>query len=278
MKTTKYIASLMYFLVLLSLLFTTITFILGISSKVFNKDKIDTTLIKSNGKHSRINGNLVPVNMSLTIPDTITKYKRYSSMIYSCYPLEPKGKSKNIKNYQDILVVNKYRSNSNRFSTKENATAITSTHYNGSSKNPNLIINTDSPFINFLLSLRGFVTQLFWILELYFLMKIIKELAKDIYFSNTLLKNISKLGYIILVSQTIPLIYAHIDTNLFSSIEITPRVMENLKDTYIENITVRFYPKFDFNFYILFLGSTLVLLSKLVERGRALEEENELTI
>lgn len=199
-------------------------------------------------------------------------------MIYSYYPLEPKGKLKNIKNYHDILVVNKYRSNNSLFRANENSTFITNTHYNGSYKNPSLIINTDSTSINYLLLFRGFLTQLFWIFELYFLMRIIKELAKNIYFSDILLKNISKLGYIILVSQIIPLIYAYIDINLFSSIEITPRVMENLKDTYIENITVIFHPKVDFNFYILFLGATLVLLSKLIERGRALEEENELTI
>lgn len=278
MKSTKYIASCMYFVVLLTLIISVIYFIFGISNKILGKNEANSTIIINDKSHTHISGNLVPVNIRLTIPDTITKYKKYSSMIYSYYPMEPKGKSKSIKNYKDILVVNKYRNNSRRYGIKGESTFITNIKYNGSSKNPNLIINTDSPFINFLLSLRGFVTQLFWILELYFLMKIIKELAKDIYFSNTLLKNISKLGYIILVSQTIPLIYAHIDTNLFSSIEITPRVMENLKDTYIENITVRFYPKFDFNFYILFLGSTLVLLSKLVERGRALEEENELTI
>lgn len=75
MKTTKHITSLMYFLVLLSLLFTTVFFILRISSKIFNKDEINSTLIKSNGKNIRVSGNLVPVNISLTIPDTITEYK-----------------------------------------------------------------------------------------------------------------------------------------------------------------------------------------------------------
>lgn len=278
MKTTKYIASLMYFLVLLSLIITSIFFVLGILGKLLDKEEINSTLIKSNNKHNRISGNLVPVNIMLTIPDTITEYKRYSSMRYSYYPLEPKGKFKNIKNYKDILVVNKYISDKYLLRRNEESAVITSIKYNGSSKEPKLIINTDSSFINYLLLFRGFITQLFWIFELFFLMKIIKELAKDIYFSKILLRNISKLGYIILISQLIPLIYAYVDSNLFSSIEISPRVIENLKDTYIENITVRFYPKFDFNFYIVFLGSALILLSKLIERGKALEEENELTI
>jgi hypothetical protein len=278
MKTTKYIASFMYFMVLLCFIFSGIYFIHGISSKIFFKDEINSTFIKSNNKYSRISGNLVPVNLKLTIPDTITAYKRYSSMRYSCYPLEPKGKFKKIKNYKDILVVNKYISNKSPFFRNEESAVITSIKYNGSTKDPSLIINTDSSFINYLLLFRGFLTHLFWIFELYFLMKIIKELAKDIYFSKILLRNISKLGYIILISQIIPLIYAYIDTNLFWSIETTPRVMENLKETYIENISVAFFPKFDFNFYILFLGAVLVLFTKLVERGRALEEESELTI
>ncbi|MGO4772670.1 hypothetical protein ACEN2I_13480 [Flavobacterium sp. W22_SRS_FK3] len=113
---------------------------------------------------------------------------------------------------------------------------------------------------------------------MYFLALILKELAKEIYFSKILSKYIAKLGYLLLFSQLIPLIYTFIDVKLFGNVTIVPQILRSLRDTYFENIHVSFNPVIDVEMYIIFLGSVLVLLTKLIERGRVLEEENELTI
>ena len=59
---------------------------------------------------------------------------------------------------------------------------------------------------------------------------------------------------------------------------ISPQILASLQSTYFENISVLFNPTIDVNLYIILLGSILVLLTKLIERGRTLEEESELTI
>jgi hypothetical protein len=111
-----------------------------------------------------------------------------------------------------------------------------------------------------------------------FLALILRELAKEIYFSKSLSTYIKKLGYIFLLSQLIPLIYCFFDLNLFGNIIVEPQILASLQKTYFENIKVIFNPTIDVQFYAILLGSILVLLTKLIERGRSLEEENELTI
>ena len=141
-----------------------------------------------------------------------------------------------------------------------------------------LSIKTYDSFTNIILKLRSTFLFLFYILQMYFLVLILKEVAKEIYFSKVLSKYIAKLGYLMLLSQLVPVIYAFIDIKLFGNIRVQPQILESLKNGYFENIEVYFNPTIDTNIYIILLGTVLVLFTKLVERGRTLEEENELTI
>ncbi len=83
MKTTKYIASFMYFMVLLCFIFSTIFFIFRISNKIINQDEINSSNIKSNYKNLRINGNLVPVNLASTSSE---KLKLGAAIFTSPFP------------------------------------------------------------------------------------------------------------------------------------------------------------------------------------------------
>jgi vacuolar-type H+-ATPase subunit I/STV1 len=113
---------------------------------------------------------------------------------------------------------------------------------------------------------------------MYFLALILKEVAKEIYFSKVLSKHIAKLGYLMLLSELVTIIYAFFDIRLFGNIRVEPQILESLKNHYFQSIEVYFNPTIDTNIYIILLGVVLVLFTKIVERGRALEEENDLTI
>ena len=291
MKTTKYIASFLYFVVLFCFIVTTAYFIIAHSAIFFGKDgqyiyKYDdnswTTIGNKNSE-----GSLVPVKLTLRIPDSINISKDYfGTMIEDSYPninnlfLKENKKAQAINVYDICSAdMDDYHS----FGTDENGnyksrSTFQFIKYVNIGDYQFLSIKTYDSFTNIILKLRSTFLFLFYILQMYFLVLILKEVAKEIYFSKVLSKYIAKLGYLMLLSQLVPVIYAFIDIKLFGNIRVQPQILESLKNGYFENIEVYFNPTIDTNIYIILLGTVLVLFTKLVERGRTLEEENELTI
>lgn len=288
MKTTKFFASFLYFAVSTILFFTVTYFIIGISARFFGNDgqyigKIGGGTFFIGNKNSE--GSLVPVTLTLKIPDSIKMNQKYATPIAE--DTYPPVTNQFLKENKKVKAINLYdiTSTGESFFTIENGNYknrkpstfqfIKYEHYGDSQY---LKIKTTSTLTNIALILRGYLNSLFHFLEMFFLVLILKELSKEIYFSKILSKYISKLGYLLLFSQLIPLIYAFIDIKLFGIVMIKPQILASLQNTYFENIAVSFNPTIDVQIYILFLGSVLVLLTKLIERGRKLEEENELTI
>lgn len=290
MKTTKILASFLYFTISFILILTITYFIVGISARFFGNDgqyiyKIDKSTFTIGNKNSE--GSLVPVTLTLQIPDSIKMNEsNFDSGLGDIYP---PISNKFLKENKKVKAINLY----NASPTEEITSMTIDENGNFSTRKPSsfqfikyehfgntqyLKIKTTSTFTNIVLMLREYLNFLFYILKMYFLALILKELAKEIYFSKTLSKYISKLGYLLLFSQLIPLIYVFIDLNLFGNITIRPQILASLQKTYFENIQVSFNPTIDVQIYIIFLGSVLVLITKLAERGRKLEEENELTI
>lgn len=288
MKTTKYIASFMYFLVMISFIFSTIFFIIGLSAKIFGDDgqyifkhdKNSTTTIGS--KNSE--GSLVPVKLTLQIPDSIKFIKNYSGTIAAdSYPHLNNTFLKENKKAKAINVYNVMSSSTDKFTIEENGnykshSTFQFIKYVNGGDSQYLNIMTKDSITNTILAIRNPLKFLFYILQMYFLALILKEVAKEIYFSKVLSKYISKLGYLLLFSQSIPIIYSFIDKNLFGNITVKPQILESLQNGYFENMQVYFNPTIDVNIYIILLGTVLVLFTKLIERGRALEEDNDLTI
>lgn len=290
MKTTKYIASFLYFAVLLCFIVSTTYFIIGLSAKFFGNDgqyihKFDdkswTTIGQKNSE-----GSLVPVQLTLRIPDSINNRKSYfGTMTEDSYPQINNLFLKENKKTQAINVyeVSKMDSGDHSFGTDENGnyenkSTFQFIKYVNYGDSQYLSMKSQDSFTNIILELRSPINFIFYLLQMYFLALILKEVAKEIYFSKVLSKYISKLGYLLLLSQLVPIIYAFIDIKLFGSIRIQPQILESLKKGYFENIEIYFNPTIDTNIYIILLGAVLVLFTKLLERGRALEEENELTI
>ena len=289
MKLTKHFASFLYFTVSFIMIVTVVYYIVAISAKFFGNDG---QYINENGNGSLTIGNknsegtLVPVALTLKIPDSIKIDKSYFGM--TSKETYPTTSNQYLKENQKIKARNVYAvlsmadnssvidANGNYINQKPNKFQFIKYVHSGDSQY--LKIKTTSTFTNIILELRGCLNYLFYVLEMYFLALILKELAKEIYFSEVLSKYISKLGYLLLFSQLIPLIYTFIDLKLFGQIRVEPQILPSLQKTYFENIDVSFNPTTDFQIYIVLLGSILVLLTKLVERGRTLEEENEFTI
>ncbi|KUJ59180.1 hypothetical protein AR687_24440 [Flavobacteriaceae bacterium CRH] len=289
MKSTKYFASLLYFAISFILIVTAAYFIIGISARFFGNDgqyiyKTGNTTFTIGSKNSE--GSLVPVTLTVEIPDSINVNKSYFGVVTG--DSYPSVKNEFLKENKKVKAVNLYNvntmqeksvmvyENGNYINRKPSSFRFIKYVHIGDSQY--LRIKTTSTLTNLALMLREYLNSLFYILEMYFLALILKELAKEIYFSKILSKYIAKLGYLLLFSQLIPLIYTFIDVKLFGNVTIVPQILRSLRDTYFENIHVSFNPVIDVEMYIIFLGSVLVLLTKLIERGRILEEENELTI
>lgn len=178
MKTTKYIASFMYFVVLLSFIFLTAYFIIGMSAKFFGNDgqyiyKYDdnswTTIGQKNSE-----GSLVPVHLTLEIPDSIkinTKY--FATDVEDSYPpinnifLKENKKTQAINIYEvnnfsdeDYAVV--YNEN---YKNKNSFKFIKYEHYGDSQY---LSIKSNDKFTDFILALRSPISFLFYILQMYF--------------------------------------------------------------------------------------------------------------
>lgn len=294
MKTTKYIASFLYFVVFFCFIVTTAYFIVAHSAIFFGQDgqyiyKTDDNSFITIGKKNS-EGSLVPVHLTLQIPDSIKNNQNYFGVVAEdSYPtinnrfLKENKKAKAINVY-DVSVPITEEDNLHTISIEENGNYKTRKpsfkfiKYVSIGDSQYLSIKTNDPFTNLILKLRSTFLFLFDILQMYFLALILKEVAKEIYFSEVLSKYIAKLGYLMLLSQLVPVIYAFIDIKLFGNIRVQSQILESLKNVYFENIQVSFNPTIDTNIYIVLLGAVLVLFTKLVERGRALEEENELTI
>lgn len=290
MKTTKYIASFLYFVVLFCFITSAIFFMIDLSAKFFGEDgqyiyKFDdnswTTIGSKNSE-----GSLVPVHLTLQIPDSIRiNQKHIGTITEDSYPpvsslfLKENKKAQAINIYDvshfiDDDEVHAYGYDENY----KNKSTYKFIKYVNHGDSQYLSIKSNDRFTDFILALRNPINYIFDLMQMYFLALILKELAKQIYFSKVLSKYISKLGYLLLLSQLVPIIYAFIDIKLFGNIRIQPQILESLKSGYFENIKVYFNPTIDVNIYIMLLGAVLVLFTKLIKRGQELEEENELTI
>lgn len=291
MKTTKYIASFLYFAVLFLFIVGSTYFIISLSANFFGDDgqyiyKFDdnswTTIGSKNSE-----GSLVPVQLTLRIPDSIkiSKNDYFGTLAEDSYPpinsqfLKENKKAQAINIYDvtsmDVLDHSFGADKNGNYKNKSTFKFIKYVNFGDSQY---LSIRTNDSFTNIILGLRSPILFLFHLLQMYFIALILKEVAKEIYFSKVLSKYISTLGHLLISSQLIPLFYSFIDIRLFGNIRVRPQILESLKNGYFENIEVYFNPTIDGNIYVVLLGAVLVLFTKLVERGRALEEENELTI
>lgn len=290
MKATKHFASFLYLAVLLGLIITLLYFVLALSAKFFGTDgqyniKVGHGTLIIGNKNSE--GYQVPVRLTLQIPDSISlNKKQFRIGTTNSYPpihnefLKENEKAKALNIYS-VINTREYKSvikDDKGNYLNPTPSKFKFIKYIGSGNSQHLKIKTTDNFTNLLLGLREQLLFIFYILEILFLCLILRELAKEIYFSQKLSIYTSRLGYVLLISQLIPLLYTFLDLKLFSLVIVEPQILSSLQNAYFQNINVSFNPVIDVEFYIVLLGSILVLLTKLTQRGRDLEIENELTI
>lgn len=290
MKATKHFASFLYFAVLFGLIVSVLYFVLALSAIFFGNN--GQYIIKS-GNSTFIIGNkssegyTVPVTLTLQIPDSININKDHFGITTT--NTYPHINNDFLKENQQVKALNIYKAinmndhenitkdeNGNYLNPKPSKFQFIKYVQGGNSQC--LKIKTTDNFTNLILALREQLQFIFFILKLFFLSLLLKELAKEIYFSQKLSTCISRLGYVFLFSQLIPIIYTFVDTKLFGVIIVEPQILASLQNTYFQNIKVSFNPVINVELYVILLGSILVLLAKLAQRGRTLEIENELTI
>ncbi|WP_347051149.1 hypothetical protein [Flavobacterium olei] len=292
MKLTKIFASFIYYCMAGYTIICTLYLVFGISAKIFGTDgqyimNIDgETTLKIGSKNSE--GYLVPVQLTLQIPDSVSKNQEYFGV--TAEDVYPHITTDFLRENKKIKAINTYDVS---YMSMEPKTFISDSNGNYINRKPSkfkfikycnigdsqyLKIRTNDALTNFFLGLRVELKYLIFILQMYFITLILREIARKIYFSQRLSAYISKLGYVLLFSQLIPFIYAFIDLNLFGAIKVAPQILQSLQNSYFENITVLFNPTIDVKVYVIFLGGILILFTKLIKRGRLLEEDNELTI
>ncbi|WP_163409281.1 hypothetical protein [Flavobacterium ajazii] len=290
MNPIKHFASLLYFAVVFGIIAYTIFFLTFLSAKLFGSDgqyiiKNGNSTLTMGSKTSE--GYYVPAILTLQIPDSIRKYK--GSLGVYAGDSYPQITSTYLKDNKIAKAVNIYNVSSENNHAPVGADGSGAYLYKQAGRfkfikyvsqgdSSYLKILTKESFVNIMLALREHLNSVFLILKMIFLALILRELAKEIYFSKLLSIYIKRLGYVFLFSQLIPVIYCFLDINLFGNITVEPQILTSLQNTYFENIKVSFNPTIDVQFYAVLLGSILVMLTKLIERGRLLEEDNELTI
>ncbi|KAF2514530.1 DUF2975 domain-containing protein [Flavobacterium foetidum] len=290
MNPIKHFASLLYFAVLFAIIAYSFSLVTTVLGKFFGNDG---QFIIKNGNSTIVMGNktsegyYVPVALTLQIPDTIRKNQGGIGVhAADSYPQITRTYLEDNKVAKAINLYN-VSSESNRMSVgsdgngnylHKQSNRFKFIKYAPKGDSAYLKMLTNEPSTNAMLAIREHLNSLILILKMIFLALILRELAKEIYFSKSLSTYIKRLGYVFLFSQLVPIIYSFLDTNLFGYIMIEPQVLASLQDVYFQNLSVTFNPTLDIEFYAVLLGSILVLLTKLIERGRSLEEENELTI
>ncbi|MFB9077849.1 hypothetical protein ACFFLS_04185 [Flavobacterium procerum] len=290
MNPVKHFASFLYFAVLFGIISYSFFFLTVVLGKFFGNDgqfiiKNGNSTITMGNKTSE--GYYVPVALTLQIPDSIRKTQGgFGVYATDSYPqttrtyLEDNKIAKAINIY-NVSSKGNYASlgaDGNGNYTYKQANRFKFIKYAPQGDSVYLKILTNEPSTNTILAIREQLNSIVLILKMIFLALILRELAKEIYFSKSLSTYIKRLGYVFLFSQLIPIIYCFLDINLFEHIGVETQVLASLQRTSFENIKVSFNPTIDVQFYAVLLGSILVLLTKLIERGRSLEEENELTI
>lgn len=291
MNPVKHFASLLYFAVVFGIIVYSLFFLTAVSGKFFGKDgqyvvKSGNSTYTMGSKTSE--GYYVPATLTLQIPDSVRKSQGgFGVYAGDSYPQINSTYLKDNKIAKAINVYNVGSESNYRISVgadgsgnylHKQAKRFKFIRYAPQGDSAYLKILTNEFSTNAMLAIREHLKSIVLILKMIFLALILRELAKEIYFSKPLSTYIKGLGYVFLFSQLIPIIYSFLDANLFGYILIEPQVLASLQNTYFQNIRVAFNPTIDVEFYALFLGSILVLLTRLIERGRSLEEENELTI
>ena len=264
--------------------FFTIGFWLGcvlwmfsIASEIFTENGKLGTL--HTGHYSR--GFPVPVQVDISIPDSIVTYKVDGGVIRSSnYHKEDLSihdeapwTSKNL--IPDTLCIEKelIKNEISIIDIKDKKQAF---NINSSRISTSGYVNVKSPslFLNTVLFAKKYLIFLLWLACFYQLKKIFLQLRKRFSFTIDLAKRVKWLGLLFIMKESVQLIIV-IFLSQYYGLILVDTYQDN---TLLQGINIMMNPRLDFDITIFVIGLSLVILSVLLTVGNNMEQENQLTI
>ncbi|MGQ2983464.1 DUF2975 domain-containing protein [Flavobacterium sp.] len=137
-----------------------------------------------------------------------------------------------------------------------------------------ILVRPDSLWFTLLLAIRNYSTYAVVLFVLFWLMQLFRRLKNDFTFNASLSRSIWLIGNSLLLYQFLLLVTGTIIEKYISSVMIT----ETAGDLYSGRQIMSLSISFGGSIIMLFSGLALVVLSKLLNYGYELQQENDLTI
>ena len=132
--------------------------------------------------------------------------------------------------------------------------------------NPKTMVN------KFLIIVRSYLSLSILILVFLFLKRIFKALKTNFLFSQKLYKSINLIGILLICDVLLNSII-----NFTLGIDL-PYVSISPLDYNLRYVTISMNPRLDFDFTLFLIGFMLIVLSTLLNKGKQIQQENDLTI
>lgn len=228
--------------------------------------------------HSK--GYPIKARIQLDIPDTLIIYKNKllnssGAISKSDYKewIDDFNKIKKDKQLDKTYQINEF--NIYKKGSKDVSKEINNLKVQTEDSEINLIINPKNLFFKSILILKNYLTLAVLLFVSYQCMYLFKQLKENFIFDKLLNRRIKNIGFSLIIFQIIKIFVSIITIQNLSSINYQHYIPS------IDNTRFNFmhlYPVIDYNIQSLFLGLSLIVLSKLLSYGYDLQNENELTI
>ncbi|MCK8479167.1 DUF2975 domain-containing protein [Psychroserpens algicola] len=246
-----------------------ILIVLLCSSIVFEAFTDDGKIGKFSATYHHSKGYGIPVRVRVETPNAVyknwinknvdknTKKVEYFHETTELSELEKKG----LKNIVNIYFTNEEEA----FTTNQHITHA----------NDYLIVKSNSSSFLFIQLLKTYVGFISFVFIIYLLMKVFRELKRNLNFTTKLYKMINGVGLLIIFNTMIKLIISILISLKYDFISV-----ETLLDNSFINDAVRFSinPRLEFEFKFFIIGLSLLVLAGLLKKGNQIKQDNELTI
>lgn len=145
----------------------------------------------------------------------------------------------------------------------------------GSSAEIDIIFNPKDTLFKLILIFKTYVTLLTALFVLFQLKNLFKTLNQNFKFSLKLNNYIKKIGYALLTYQIIKILISVLILQFITRIEFN-HFIPSIKNSNFNFMSL--YLEIDFNLMTIFVGLSLIILSKLLKYGYEIQEESELMI
>ncbi|WJS95584.1 DUF2975 domain-containing protein [Flavobacterium johnsoniae] len=276
MKTNNRLITVLYVISRLSFRFSQLILLFAIIFECIPNGTLGSW--NSTMHHSK--GYSITTQLQLDIPDTLITYKneqlKINGSVSNFYSKEHNNYFNKIKN--DSTLKKKYQINT--FEVRDQKYIDVKKEFKNikiqnTNSTADVIINPKDYFLKAVLIIKSYLTLILVLFVSYQCMRLFEQLRTNFAFDILLNERIKKIGYSFIMFQVANLIISYIITQYFSNIDYFhyTDLISNGKFHFMN-----LKPVLEYNLQIIFLGLCLVVLSKLLNHGYNLQNENDLTI